>query len=192
MALYVNGTTVAQSGAAVGGIEQVAVLPAVGATDHIYFLTVADATHPVGLYYFDGTVWHSTGSGGGEGTDDYNDLNNKPRVNGIELQGNKSLPMLDIAQASLTYTKLQVDELISASQKVYLQSTPPTAASNVGLYYVGNVGDANYAMWLVDSNKVVTNLGSAGILYLLSIGYAFQPHLRPRLTLGGRTFPRKP
>ena len=163
MALYVNGTTIAQSGAAVGGIEQVAVLPAVGATDHIYFLTVADATHPVGLYYFDGTVWHSTGSGSGSGTDDYNDLNNKPRVNGIELQGNKSLPMLDIAQASLTYTKLQVDELISASQKVYLQSTPPTAVSNVGLYYVGNVGDTNYAMWLVDSNKVVTNLGSAGI-----------------------------
>ena len=34
--------------------------------------------------------------------------------------------------------------------------------------------------------------GSAGILYLLSIGYAFRPHLRSRLTLGGRTFPRKP
>ena len=27
---------------------------------------------------------------------------------------------------------------------------------------------------------------------LLSIGYAFRPHLRSRLTLGGRTFPRKP
>ena len=29
-------------------------------------------------------------------------------------------------------------------------------------------------------------------LYLLSIGYAFRPLLRSRLTLGGRTFPRKP
>ena len=28
--------------------------------------------------------------------------------------------------------------------------------------------------------------------YLLSIGYAFRPLLRSRLTLGGRTFPRKP
>ena len=28
--------------------------------------------------------------------------------------------------------------------------------------------------------------------YLLSIGYAFRPRLRSRLTLGGRTFPRKP
>ena len=33
---------------------------------------------------------------------------------------------------------------------------------------------------------------SAGIFYLLSIGYAFRPHLRSRLTLGGRTFPKKP
>jgi len=30
------------------------------------------------------------------------------------------------------------------------------------------------------------------ILYLLSITYAFRPRLRSRLTLGGRTFPRKP
>ena len=36
------------------------------------------------------------------------------------------------------------------------------------------------------------HIGSAGIFYLLSIDYAFQPHLRSRLTLGGRTFPRKP
>ena len=33
---------------------------------------------------------------------------------------------------------------------------------------------------------------SAGIFYLLSIRYAFRPLLRSRLTLGGRTFPRKP
>jgi hypothetical protein len=30
------------------------------------------------------------------------------------------------------------------------------------------------------------------IFYLLSIGYAFRPRLRSRLTLGGRTFPRNP
>jgi hypothetical protein len=34
--------------------------------------------------------------------------------------------------------------------------------------------------------------GSTGILNLLSIAYAFRPRLRCRLTLGGRTFPRKP
>jgi hypothetical protein len=34
--------------------------------------------------------------------------------------------------------------------------------------------------------------GSTGILSLFPITYAFQPQLRSRLTLGGRTFPRKP
>ena len=33
--------------------------------------------------------------------------------------------------------------------------------------------------------------GSTGILNLLPITYAFRPQLRGRLTLGGRTFPRK-
>ena len=36
------------------------------------------------------------------------------------------------------------------------------------------------------------NFGGAGILNLLSIVYAHRPRLRTRLTLGGRTFPRKP
>ena len=36
------------------------------------------------------------------------------------------------------------------------------------------------------------NVGGAGILNLLVIGYALRPHLRSRLTLGGRPFPRKP
>ena len=36
------------------------------------------------------------------------------------------------------------------------------------------------------------NVGGAGILNLLSIVYALRPRLRSRLTLGGRTFPRKP
>ena len=29
-------------------------------------------------------------------------------------------------------------------------------------------------------------------IYQLSISYAFRPHLRSRLTLGGQAFPRKP
>lgn len=37
-----------------------------------------------------------------------------------------------------------------------------------------------------------THLGWHGILHPFPIGYAFRPRLRSRLTLGGRTFPRKP
>ena len=39
---------------------------------------------------------------------------------------------------------------------------------------------------------LLTLLRSSGILNLMSITYAFRPWLRDRLTLGGRTFPRKP
>jgi hypothetical protein len=44
------------------------------------------------------------------------------------------------------------------------------------------------------SHTSLTSLttAGAGILNLLSIAYAFRPRLRSRLTLGGRTFPRKP
>ena len=42
------------------------------------------------------------------------------------------------------------------------------------------------------SHALFKYIYSAGIFCLLSIGYAFRPLLRSRLTLGGRTFPRKP
>lgn len=164
MAMYINGDTIAYGALPVGAIEQVAVLPTVGGVDHLYLLTVPDATHEIGLYYFDGAVWHSTGSGGEGGTSDYNELVNKPRINGVELVNNISLASLDIAQASQTYTKVQVDELISSAQKVYLSTTPPTAANNVGLYYVDTTGTgSSYNIYLVDSNKSVAALGSASI-----------------------------
>ena len=44
----------------------------------------------------------------------------------------------------------------------------------------------------VTSPRLCHQLGSAGIFNLLSIAYASRPRLRVRLTLGGRTFPRKP
>ena len=42
------------------------------------------------------------------------------------------------------------------------------------------------------SHMLFKYIYSAGIFYLLSIGYASRPRLRSRLTLGGRTFPKKP
>lgn len=41
-------------------------------------------------------------------------------------------------------------------------------------------------------HSVVIVLGGAGIFNLLSIDYAFQPHLRGRLTQGRRALPWKP
>lgn len=57
-------------------------------------------------YYYDGTDWNeiprSGSGGGGTGTDNYNELSNKPSINGTVLSGNKSLDNLG-AQAKLTF-----------------------------------------------------------------------------------------
>lgn len=56
----------------------------------------------------------SGGGGGGTGTDDYNDLTNKPKINGVALAGNKSLSDIGAAAASETYTDTEVDALLEA------------------------------------------------------------------------------
>lgn len=64
-------------------------------------------------YYYDGTNWNeipsSGGGGGGTGTDNYNDLNNKPSINGTTLSGNKSLNNLGI-QAKLTFDSAPTED----------------------------------------------------------------------------------
>ena len=64
-------------------------------------------------YYYDGTDWNeipsSGGGGGGTGTDNYNDLNNKPSINGTTLSGNKSLDNLGI-QAKLTFDNAPTED----------------------------------------------------------------------------------
>lgn len=65
-------------------------------------------------YYYDGTDWNEIprsggGGGGGTGTDNYNDLNNKPSINGTTLSGNKSLDNLGI-QAKLTFDSTPTED----------------------------------------------------------------------------------
>ena len=40
---------------------------------------------------------HSSGGGGGGGTTNYNELSNKPKINGVELSGNKTSEELHIS-----------------------------------------------------------------------------------------------
>lgn len=55
-------------------------------------------------YYYDGTNWNEipNSGGGGSGTDNYNELSNKPQINSITLSGNKTLDNLGI-QGKLTF-----------------------------------------------------------------------------------------
>ena len=53
-------------------------------------------------------------------------------------------------------------------------------------------GTFNRLLFSTSTSLFRLTTAGAGILNLLSIAYAFRPRLRSRLTLGGRTFPRKP
>lgn len=55
----------------------------------------------------------SGGGGGGTGTDDYNELSNKPKINNVTIAGNKSLSDIGAADASETYTDAEVDALLA-------------------------------------------------------------------------------
>ena len=52
---------------------------------------------------------NASGTPGGSGTSNYSDLSNKPKINNVELSGNKTLANLGIAAESHTHT---VDDII--------------------------------------------------------------------------------
>lgn len=66
----------------------------------------------------DGTEVSFSGGGGGGGTNDYNDLENKPSINGTTLTGNVNLAtpeQLSLkADKANVYTKTEVDEKVDA------------------------------------------------------------------------------
>lgn len=73
-------------------------------------------------YYYDGTNWNeipsSGGGGGGTGTDDYTDLNNKPKVNNVTVVGN------------LTSSDLKLQGEITSSHKLNADLVDDTNTAN--------------------------------------------------------------
>ena len=81
---------------------------------------------------WNGTEW-AMGEAGGSGTDNYNDLNNKPKINNVTLQGNVSLAALGIPSQEQTYTKDDIDEALENkvdADDVYDKTEIDTALSN--------------------------------------------------------------
>ncbi len=64
------------------------------------------------------------GGGGGGGTTDYTDLTNKPKINNVELSGNKTLESLGIASSS--------DLTALSSRVTQAESDIETLSDNVG------------------------------------------------------------
>lgn len=63
-------------------------------------------------YVHNGTEWvenASGGGGGGGGTTDYNDLSNKPQINGIELVGNKTTEQLGLGKVKFKRLDVKTD-----------------------------------------------------------------------------------
>ncbi len=53
------------------------------------------------------------GIGGGSGSNDYNDLRNKPSINEVVLIGNKTLPQLDIQPTNVYADNIDIDNLFN-------------------------------------------------------------------------------
>ena len=67
-------------------VSQVETLPQEADTGSLYYLTTG--ANP-GMYYYDGTQWVAVGGGGG--TSDFNDLTNRPQLNGSAMTGNTNI-----------------------------------------------------------------------------------------------------
>ena len=51
--------------------------------------------------------------GGGSGSNDYNNLKNKPSINEVVLIGNKTLPQLDIQPTNVYANNIDIDNLFN-------------------------------------------------------------------------------
>ena len=62
---------------------------------------------------------NSDGGGGGSATDDYNDLSNKPQIDGAELSGNRTLTDLDIQPATDETLETTDKTVVGAINEIY-------------------------------------------------------------------------
>lgn len=87
-------------------------------------------------------------SGGSGGTDDYRDLSNKPKINGVELNGNKTSDVLGLADKilfdALGQTVTQLSTRMTNVESGKLNKNQPS----------GSAGD----FLVLDSNKNITTM----------------------------------
>ena len=82
--------------------------------------------------------------GGGGGTTNYNQLTNKPEINGVTLTGNKSSADLGIPAANSVYTKTETDTLLNAKQDdVGLSSADGTITADGNFVATGDITDGD-------------------------------------------------
>lgn len=107
------------------------------------------------------TVLLITEGGGGTGTTDYNNLTNKPSINGVTLQGALSLSELDIAsKTTVQGLELTVDGISTAQQldRAALVELVDSGAKNE-LNITASSGSGDGLTWTVNSDGSITVSG---------------------------------
>lgn len=79
----------------------------------------------------------SEGGGGGGGTTDYSELENKPRVNGVELVGNKSSNQLGIQEVNFSHVDGDIDD----TGKMHAQNIYRDSSYNLKMSILGKKED---------------------------------------------------
>lgn len=99
----------------------------------------------------DGTLHAVGGSGGGGtgGTSNYNDLSNKPSINGVSLQGNKTLADLGVD----TMAEEKVSDLHEDTLGGFTPVIEPSTGKIIG--YTTKIGGADTVFPFSKSNKFV-------------------------------------
>lgn len=93
-----------------------------------------------------------------ESTTDYNDLANKPKINSVELTGDKTSSQLNM------YDKDEVDRLIAQGRSVKLSvSYPPANPVANTLYYCYQGQDLPYKVVMYDSTLEMMDMGTTSV-----------------------------
>lgn len=121
-------------------------------TDDEYILTVTNKTGSFDTPNLKGQ--DGTSGGGTGGTTDYNDLSNKPKINNVELSGNKSLGDIGVQQTVISET-----EPTDPSVTVWIDPsgntvTVPTKTSDL-------TNDSGFVTKTYVTNAISTAIGNA-------------------------------
>ena len=123
-----------------------------------------------------------TGTGG---SNDYNDLNNKPQINGITLQGNKTSAELGIITGPTdVYTKQETDNLIDAKITEAGATKADTSYVNEQLNLKASKSDVNLALASkADVNSVYTKEETTSAINSAITGKADTSYVNEQLNL---------
>lgn len=134
----------------------------------------------------------TNGSGGGGGTANYNELENKPSINNVSLQGNKSLSDLGVQEALTSGTNIKTvnNQSLLGSGNITIEgggTTVDEMYTKNGLYgkTIAVIGDSISTQ--LNLNAVEITIGSQDVGVQLS-AYPTIYDVNAGLTIGGHTF----